>query len=77
MGERWRSWDSWDGFAHCIGRVFGRRDTLREQFPRHKNKGKKAKAAANKATIASVTREMAQPRMAQSVAIEADKQVKI
>jgi hypothetical protein len=77
MGERWRSWDSWDGFAHCIGRVFGRRDTLREQLHRHKKKANKAKAAKNKTTIASVTREMAQPRMAQSVAIEAGKQVKI
>ena len=43
---------------------------------RHKHKGKKAKAAPNKATIASVTREMAQPRMTQSVHIKTDKQIK-
>jgi hypothetical protein len=42
----------------------------------HKNKGKKARVALDKAMTASVTKEMAQPRMTQSVQIETDKQIK-
>jgi hypothetical protein len=42
---------------------------------RHNNKGKKTRAASDKAIFASVTKEMAQPRMAQSVKIKTDKQV--
>jgi hypothetical protein len=43
---------------------------------RHKNKGKKTRATSDKAIIASVTEEMAQPRMTQSVQIKTDKQIK-
>jgi hypothetical protein len=43
----------------------------------HRNKGKKARAASNKAIMASVTKEMAKPRMTQSVQIKIDKQIKV
>jgi hypothetical protein len=71
-----RPWECWNGPAPFIGSVHGRRDTLRELLHRHKKKEKKAKVAPNKATIASVTREMAQPRMRQSVHIKTDMQTK-
>jgi hypothetical protein len=41
---------------------------------RHKNKGKKAKAASNNAIIASVVKEMAKPRIAESASHVADEQ---
>jgi hypothetical protein len=41
---------------------------------RSKKKGKKAKEASNKAILASVTAEMALPRLAKSVQILTDKQ---
>jgi hypothetical protein len=43
---------------------------------RHKIKDKKAKAASDKSIIASVTKEIAQPRMTQSAQIKTDKQFK-
>jgi hypothetical protein len=42
---------------------------------RNEKKDKEAKEASNKAVIASVIEEMAQPRMAKSVRIKADKQI--
>ena len=42
---------------------------------RNKKKDKKAKESSDKAIIASVTEEMAQPRMTQSVRITTDKQI--
>ena len=42
---------------------------------RSKKKDKKAKEASNKAILASVSEEMAQPRMAQSARIATDKQI--
>ena len=42
---------------------------------RKKKKDKKAKEASDKAIIASVTEEMAQPRMTQSARITTDKQI--
>ena len=42
---------------------------------RNKKKDKKAKEASNKAVIASVTEEMALPRMTQSARITTDKQI--
>jgi hypothetical protein len=41
----------------------------------NKKKDKKAKEASNKAVIADVTEEMAQPRMAKSAQIMTDKQM--
>ena len=41
---------------------------------RNKTKGKKTRAASYKAVVASVTKEMAQPRVAESAQIEADRQ---
>jgi hypothetical protein len=43
---------------------------------RNKAKGKKAKTASYKAIMASVTKEMAQPRAAESVQKAADEQSK-
>jgi hypothetical protein len=46
---------------------------------RSKKRGRKAKIASNKVLLASVTKEMAQPRMTQFVRIkieEVDKQIK-
>jgi hypothetical protein len=43
---------------------------------RHKNKGKKTRAAPNKAFIASITNEMAQPRMTESARLKTDKHIK-
>jgi len=45
---------------------------------RNKKKDRKAKIASNKALLASVTKEMAQPRMTQSAQIKTkvDKQIK-
>lgn len=43
---------------------------------RNKKKGKKAEAASNKAIMASVTKEMAQPRVAESAQVAADEQTK-
>jgi hypothetical protein len=40
---------------------------------RSKKKGKKAKEASNKAILASVTAEMALPRLAKSAQIQTDK----
>jgi hypothetical protein len=40
---------------------------------RAKKKGKKAKGTSDKATLARVTDEMAQPRVARSAAIKTDK----
>jgi len=42
---------------------------------RNKEKDKKAREASNRAILASVTEEMAQPRMAESARIEIDKQM--
>jgi hypothetical protein len=42
---------------------------------RNKKKDKQGKEASNKAVIASVTEEMAQPRMAKSARITTDKQI--
>ena len=42
---------------------------------RKKKNDKKAKQASDKAIIASVTEEMARPRMAESAKIETDKQI--
>ena len=42
---------------------------------RNKKKDKKAKEASDKAVIASVTEEMALPRMTQSARITTDKQI--
>jgi len=42
---------------------------------RNKKKDKKAKKASNKAAIADVTEEMAQPRMAKSARITTEKQI--
>jgi hypothetical protein len=42
---------------------------------RNKKKDKKAKEASNKAVLASVTEEMAQPRLAKSARITTDKQI--
>jgi hypothetical protein len=42
---------------------------------RNKKKDKKAKEASDKAVIASVTEEMARPRMAESAQIQNDKQI--
>jgi hypothetical protein len=42
---------------------------------RNKKKDKEAKEASNKAAIASVTEEMAQPRIAKSARITTDKQI--
>jgi hypothetical protein len=44
---------------------------------RNKKKDKKAKEASNKAVIASVTEEMARPRMAKSAQLKTDKQIKL
>ena len=41
---------------------------------RHKNKGKKVKAASNSAIMASVVKEMAKPRVAESALQVADEQ---
>jgi hypothetical protein len=41
----------------------------------NKKKDKKAKEASDRAVIASVTEEMAQPRMAGSAQIRTDKQI--
>ena len=43
---------------------------------RSKKKGREAKKASNKVLLASVTKEMAQPRMTQSAQIKVDKQIK-
>jgi hypothetical protein len=45
---------------------------------RSKKRDRKAKIASNKVLLASVTKEMAQPRMTQSaqIKIEVDKQIK-
>lgn len=43
---------------------------------RNKTKGKKAEAASYKAIMASVTKEMAQPRVAESAQVAADEQSK-
>jgi hypothetical protein len=43
---------------------------------RHKNKSKKDKAAYDKAIIASVTKEMARPRMTQSAQMASNKRLK-
>jgi hypothetical protein len=42
----------------------------------NKTKGKKAEAASYKAIMASVTKEMAQPRVAESAQLAADEQKK-
>ena len=42
---------------------------------RNKEKDKKAREASNKAILASVTEEMAQPRMAESAKIKTDEQI--
>ena len=42
---------------------------------RNKKKEQKAKEASDKAIMASVTEEMAQPRMAQSARIATDKRI--
>ena len=42
---------------------------------RSEKKDKKAKEASYKTVVASVTEEMAQPRMSESARIEADKQI--
>jgi hypothetical protein len=44
---------------------------------RNKKKNKKAKEASNKAVIASVTGEMAQPRMSNSARITTKKQIHV
>ena len=44
---------------------------------RNKKKDKKAREASNKAILASVAEEMAQPRMAESARIKTDKQIKL
>ena len=44
---------------------------------RNKKKDKKAKERSNKETMASVTDEMAQPRMSKSARIETDKQINV
>jgi hypothetical protein len=41
----------------------------------NKKRDKKAKEASNKAVIASVTEEMAQPRMTKSARIKTEKQI--
>jgi hypothetical protein len=46
-----------------------------DSLMRLKNKGKKAKAVSNKAFIASITNEMAQPRMTESARLKADKPI--
>jgi hypothetical protein len=43
---------------------------------RNKTKGKKTQAASYKAVVASVTKEMAQPRVAESAQLIADEQSK-
>ena len=43
---------------------------------RSKNRDRKAKIASNKVLLASITKEMAQPRMTQSAQIKVDKQIK-
>jgi hypothetical protein len=42
----------------------------------NKKTGRKAKIASNKVLLASVTKEMAQPRMTQSAQIKTEKQSK-
>ena len=43
---------------------------------RNKKRDRKAKIASNKVLLASVTKEMAQPRMTQSAQIKTEKQIK-
>jgi hypothetical protein len=42
----------------------------------NKKRDRKAKIASNKVLLASVTKEMAQPRVTQSAQIETEKQIK-
>ena len=42
----------------------------------NKKRDRKAKIASNKVLLASVTKEMAQPRMTQSAQIKTEKQIK-
>jgi hypothetical protein len=42
---------------------------------RNKKRGKKAKETSDKTILATVTEEMAQPRVAKSAAIRAEKQI--
>jgi hypothetical protein len=44
---------------------------------RHKKKDKKAQEASDKAIMASVTEEMAQPRMAESAKMKIDTQISV
>jgi hypothetical protein len=44
---------------------------------RNRKKDKKAEEASNKAVIASLTEELAQPRMAKSARITTDKQIHV
>jgi hypothetical protein len=47
---------------------------LENECIHNKKKDKKAKEASDKAIMASVTEEMAEPRMSKSASIETDKQ---